>query len=193
VNGDTLLRDVDLWREAGYAAAVQKVVTARASDGRIVVNFPRVSSYQAVICAVAVASLDPAARPPVQQEFTRAPAVTSLNSTPNDLASNGQLYPVTLAKRSGTGLTWTISLGLGGSHDFTLRYTNPGDVADAEFRINASDGTVMDLRILRFRPTAGGAATELRLEGISMNAGDYTVTVAPQVAALIQIESLRAD
>jgi len=52
---------------------------------------------------------------------------------------------------------------------------------------------VMDLRILRFRPTAGGTATELRLEGISMNAGDYTVTVAPQVAALIQIESLRAD
>jgi len=193
VNGETVLHDVDLWREAGYASAVKKVVTSRARAGRLVVSFPRVSSYQAVISAVAIASLDPAARSPVPQKATPVRVVAPLHSVPGDLAATGQLYPVALAKRSGVGFTWSISLGLGGSHDFTLRYANPGDVADAEFRINASDGTVMDLRILRFRPTAGGTATELRLEGISMNAGDYTVTVAPQVAALIQIESLRAD
>ena len=193
VNGQTVLHDVDLWREAGYAAAVKKVVTAQARDGRLVIGFPRVSSYQAVISAVAIATLDPAARPPVPQTATPVRVVATLDPASGDAALTGQVYPVAAAKRSGAALTWAVALGLGGSHDFTLRYTNPGVASDAEFRINAADGTAMDLRIVRFRPTADGAVAELRIEGVGMNAGDYTVTVSPPAGGPIQIESLHAN
>jgi hypothetical protein len=193
VNGETALRDIDLWREAGYCSAVKKIVTAQAYAGRLVISFPRVSSYQAVISAVAIASLDPTVRPPVPQKITRVRPVASLDSSPGGAVPTGQVYPVALAKRSGASLTWPIALGLGGSHDFICRYTNPGAAADAEFRVNAGDGTVMDLRILRFRPTIGDVSAEVRIEGIGMNAGDYTVTVAPPVTSGIQIESLRSD
>lgn len=197
VNGETVLRDVDLWREAGYATAVKKVVTARARDGRLVIGFPRVASYQAVIGAVAIASLDPTARPPVPQAATPAPApaVAILDPASGDVAPTGRLYPIELAKRSGPALTWNVAFGLGGSHDFTLHYTNLGETADAEFRVNAADGTVMDLRVVRFRstPSVGDATGELRVEGVGMNAGDYTVTVVPPTSSRVRIEALRTD
>lgn len=193
VNGETVLHDIDVWKEAGYAAAMKKVVTARAKDGRLVVSFPRVASYQAVISAIAVASLDPAARAPVTQSATPRRAVAPLDATADASAPSGQLYPVAAAKLTGTTLTWKVALGLGGSHDFTLRYTNPGESADAEFRINAADNTAMDLRIVRFRPTVTGASADLRVEGVGMNAGDYTVTVVLPASSSLQIASLRTE
>lgn len=54
VNGKTVLRDVDLFREAGFNRAVKKVVHARAVDGKLVLAFPRVAAGQAVISAIAV-------------------------------------------------------------------------------------------------------------------------------------------
>lgn len=54
VNGKTVLRDVDLFHEAGFNRAVKKVVHARAVDGKLVVGFPRVAAGQAVISAIAV-------------------------------------------------------------------------------------------------------------------------------------------
>ncbi len=195
VNGETLLRDVDLWREAGYATAVKKVVTARARDGRLVIGFPRVASYQAVISAVAIATLDPAARPPVPQTATPIRDTASLEAATDGAAPTGQVYPAEAAKRTGSALSWNIVFGLGGSHDFALRYVNSGESADAEFRVNAADGTVMDLRVVRFRTTSanGDATAELLVEGVGMNAGDYTVTVVPPAASSVRIESLHAN
>jgi hypothetical protein len=195
VNGETLLRDVDLWREAGYATAVKKIVTARARDGRLVIGFPRVASYQAVIGAVAIATLDPAARAPVPQTATPIRETAPLEIATDGAAPTGQVYAAEAAKRTGPALSWNIVFGLGGSHDFTLRYANPGESADAEFRVNAADGTVMDLRVVRFRPTSTGdaATAELRIPGVGMNAGDYTVTVIPPESSRVRIEALRAD
>lgn len=56
VNGETKLRDLDLWREAGRAHAVRKVVKASAHDGRIEISFPRVRAGQAVISAIAIST-----------------------------------------------------------------------------------------------------------------------------------------
>ncbi len=56
VNGETKIRDLDIWKESGGRAhALKKVVTARAKNGRLEISFPRVSSYQAVLSAIAIA------------------------------------------------------------------------------------------------------------------------------------------
>jgi beta-galactosidase len=99
-----------------------------------------------------------------------------------------QAYPVVAAKRDGARLSWAIQLGLGGGHDFTIRYANPGPaVAVAELKVSAADGTVMGSGRLDLKPAAAGAVS---LEGIGMNAGDYTVTVtilsgSPQIECLL--------
>ncbi|WP_175414735.1 malectin domain-containing carbohydrate-binding protein [Nibricoccus aquaticus] len=59
VNGETKLRDLDIWKESGGRAhALKKVITARPQNGRLEISFPRVSSYQAVLSAIAISSAD---------------------------------------------------------------------------------------------------------------------------------------
>ncbi len=55
VNGETVLKDVDLWKEAGVHHAVKKVVSAHVTGGKLVLSFPKVNSYQAVVSAIAIA------------------------------------------------------------------------------------------------------------------------------------------
>jgi hypothetical protein len=57
-NGETVLRDVDLWKEAGTHGAVKKVIPVHVTGGQLVVSFPRVAAGQAVISAIAVAGWD---------------------------------------------------------------------------------------------------------------------------------------
>lgn len=63
INGQTVIKDLDLWREAGHDAALKKTVTARVTGGELVVSFPRVASGQALISAIAVAGTDANATP----------------------------------------------------------------------------------------------------------------------------------
>ncbi|MBE2214970.1 MAG: DUF4982 domain-containing protein [Opitutaceae bacterium] len=55
VNGTTVLRDLDIWKETGgHARALRKTVSATAHDGAITLSFPRVEAGQAVISAIAL-------------------------------------------------------------------------------------------------------------------------------------------
>ncbi|WP_448698352.1 malectin domain-containing carbohydrate-binding protein [Mucilaginibacter sp. AW1-3] len=56
VNGKTMLNHVDLFREAGYASAIKKVLHVYVNNGHIDIDFPRVASGQAVISAIAIAT-----------------------------------------------------------------------------------------------------------------------------------------
>jgi len=83
VNGATRIRDLDIWKEAGYCHALKRILTARTKDGALVISFPRVASYQAVISAIAIAALP--ARPQLAdaaREATTAPA--SPHEPPSD-------------------------------------------------------------------------------------------------------------
>ncbi len=53
-NGQTVLADVDLWKEAGVHAAVKKTVPFHVTGGGLEISFPTVKSYQAVISAIAI-------------------------------------------------------------------------------------------------------------------------------------------
>ncbi|MGI4869883.1 MAG: malectin domain-containing carbohydrate-binding protein [Janthinobacterium lividum] len=63
VNGQAVLKDLDLWHEAGTGRALKKLVKAHVTGGQLVVSFPRVASGQAVIAAIALATTAADVRP----------------------------------------------------------------------------------------------------------------------------------
>ena len=58
VNGKTVLNNLDIWKEAGHARALKKVIDVRVTGGVLVLNFPHIAAGQAVISALAIATLD---------------------------------------------------------------------------------------------------------------------------------------
>lgn len=56
VNGKTVIKDLDIWKEAGHGRALKKVVRVHITGGRLVVSFPRIAAGQAVISALAIAT-----------------------------------------------------------------------------------------------------------------------------------------
>ncbi|MCD0489333.1 DUF4982 domain-containing protein [Pedobacter sp. MC2016-14] len=63
INGETKLRNVDIWKEAGHDAALKKTVRVKVKGGRLLVSFPTVRSGQALISAIAIASTDLTLKP----------------------------------------------------------------------------------------------------------------------------------
>lgn len=64
VNGQTRIRDLDIWKEAGRAYALKKSLQASALNGRLEISFPRTRANQAVISAIAILRKGPP--PPLQ-------------------------------------------------------------------------------------------------------------------------------
>ncbi|MDC7684148.1 malectin domain-containing carbohydrate-binding protein [Asticcacaulis sp. BYS171W] len=54
VNGRTVVKNLDLYAEAGFGKAMTKVVRAKAENGELRIHFPRVTAGQAVIAAIAI-------------------------------------------------------------------------------------------------------------------------------------------
>lgn len=63
VNDQVVLKDVDLWKEAGYNGAVKKTVRVNVKGGLLKISFPRVAAGQAVISAIAIATKEKQGKP----------------------------------------------------------------------------------------------------------------------------------
>ncbi|GAB3917709.1 malectin domain-containing carbohydrate-binding protein [Mucilaginibacter boryungensis] len=57
VNGQTKIKNLDIWKETGYNHALKKTVTAHVSEGQLNISFPNVASGEAMISAIAISSL----------------------------------------------------------------------------------------------------------------------------------------
>ncbi|QKJ28503.1 DUF4982 domain-containing protein [Mucilaginibacter mali] len=57
INGETKIKDLDIWKEAGYDRALKKTVYAHINGGELEVSFPNAAAGQAIISAIAVAQL----------------------------------------------------------------------------------------------------------------------------------------
>lgn len=58
INGKTIDRDIDIWKEVGHDSALKRVYTVQVEGGKLHINFPRVAAAQAIIQAIAIASLN---------------------------------------------------------------------------------------------------------------------------------------
>lgn len=56
INDEIVLKDLDIWAEAGHDTALKKTFTATSKDGKIGISFPNVAASQAVISAIAIAT-----------------------------------------------------------------------------------------------------------------------------------------
>jgi beta-galactosidase len=63
VNGETKVKNLDIWKEAGYASALKKTITAHVTGGKISINFPNVPAGEAIISAIAISTLNSKASP----------------------------------------------------------------------------------------------------------------------------------
>lgn len=58
VNGETVLKDLDIWKEAGHDRLLKKTVPVTVRRGKLDLSFPDVKSGQAVISAIAISTAD---------------------------------------------------------------------------------------------------------------------------------------
>ena len=63
INDRTVLKNVDIWADAGHDAVLKKTIKANVKGGVLHVSFPSVASGQAVISAIAIASLNKNIKP----------------------------------------------------------------------------------------------------------------------------------
>ncbi|TKC10109.1 DUF4982 domain-containing protein [Pedobacter polaris] len=59
INDKTVIKDLDIWKEVGTNKILKKTVKVFCKAGQMVVSFPQVKVGQAVISAIAVATLNP--------------------------------------------------------------------------------------------------------------------------------------
>jgi beta-galactosidase len=76
INNKIVLRDVDIWTEVGTNAALKKTVKAKIIGGKLEITFPNVAAGQAVISALAIASLNKHIQPAPSVQ----PITTSVNT-----------------------------------------------------------------------------------------------------------------
>ncbi len=202
VNGTAVLRDIDLWAEAGFAHAVKKVVNARVKGGWVEISFPRVASYQAVISGIAIATSDRNAHAPaddttpsMQTTATTLAAHRNGVSANSGAGSSGNLNALTrnlaTAKTVGTALTWPIQLGLGGAHQFQLRYANASrTLVHVALTVSSPDGTIVGKDTISLAPTTGAEPALSAPTLLSMNAGEYTIAVSAPLDPAVKIEGV---
>jgi hypothetical protein len=212
VNGATVLRGLDIWKECGYSHALKKTVHATVTDGWLDVSFPHVASEEAVISAIAiskahgaVSSTKPSPLPARLLPIVRPQLLGAVNH--ENLAPTIAVYPVRSARlgnalrdgqdvvleQPGQSITWTVQVGLGGQHDLDVSYDNNGatPVAVEMSVLSVDTGLVSDTKQWQLAPTSAQAwETSGPAGGLTFNAGKYTVTLKVLGPSLLRVRSL---
>jgi len=63
LNGKTIIRNLDILKEAGYNEALKKSITAHVTGGMLSISFPNAAAGEAIISAIAISTLNKAAKP----------------------------------------------------------------------------------------------------------------------------------
>lgn len=58
VNGKTVIKNLDIWKEAGTDNALKKTVNVHIVDGQLEISFPRVAAGEAIMSAIAISTKD---------------------------------------------------------------------------------------------------------------------------------------
>jgi beta-galactosidase len=205
VNGHTVLKDLDIWKEAGHDTALKKTVNVKVTDGRLSISFPRVASGQAIISAIAIATRDANAIPASTPSLVDGLIVSDKASVQTWLTTGDKQYtdeqsifnelPPELY-----GATWIRTNNANGpSQSIRFRVTDTADVyvaLDARitgrpawmndyedtktFCASAYQGTRFNFRIWRKRFPEGSVVSVEENGKISTgNAQMYSVMVLP--------------
>ncbi|MFH6996206.1 malectin domain-containing carbohydrate-binding protein [Flavobacterium sp. FlaQc-48] len=63
INDNVVLKDFDIWSEAGHDKALKKTFVVKSKNGKITISFPNVKAGQAIISAIAIATKNKNVKP----------------------------------------------------------------------------------------------------------------------------------
>lgn len=222
VNDSTVIDDLDIWAETGHDKLLKKVVNVNVTDGQLDITFPEVKAGQAVISAIAVASLDPDAKPLIQPHSSswnwadadrhvieKMPA----EMLPKDEnARAASLYEAEDAKCvgkfekkewkkqtgvffSGKGsIEWTFSTGLAQVYALRFKYmnTNKEPVA-VNLKLIAPNGAVLKDDTINLSDTPEKWRMLSTTTGSYINAGTYRLLISAPDLNGIAFDSLEVQ
>ena len=194
INGETLVDDLDPWAEAGYCGALKRVVNAKAKDGRLHISFPEVKAGQAIISAIAIASVKSVAvaqRQAAQVASWRTFDTDTIAKLPKEeLPQDAEARPATVyqpnAKQNNT---FVIKPGLGQEYALRFRYKNTsGAPVKARLTITDSKRTVLVDRDITFPTTPNKFKMLSTTTGTQINAGTYTLRIDTKEVEFKELE-----
>ena len=183
INDVLCVNDLDLWSQTGTAGACKKVINVTATGGSIKIDFPEVKAGQAVISAVAIATLDKKIKPAPganakgwswddidrvvktpKEDLPEGP-VTRPKITYNaqDAACGGNFTKSMVVKRdavcfeegTNNSIEWDISVGLAQVYALRFKYMNTSDKPiSVSVKIIDNSGGVVNDNTISF-PKAG--------------------------------------
>lgn len=62
-NGKTMIRNLDIWKEAGTNKALKKSITVHVTGGMLTISFPNAAAGEAIISAIAISTLNKTVKP----------------------------------------------------------------------------------------------------------------------------------
>lgn len=92
INDSVYIHDLDIWAEVGHDALYKQVIDAEIIGGELKISFPRVKAGQAVISAIAIASLqegNATAKSPVSQKGKMKPVAAGKENRPKVILPKG--------------------------------------------------------------------------------------------------------
>jgi predicted GH43/DUF377 family glycosyl hydrolase len=201
INGRTVVDDLDPWAEAGYCGSLKRVVTAKAKNGRLHISFPEVKAGQAIICGIAVATVQSVAVPQQQTTVSWLSLDTdTIAKLPKELlpkdteARPASVYQPTKSMVNGqrsmdTSTTFIITPGLGQEYALRFRYKNTsGEPITARMTITDSKSTVLVDCDVTFPPTPNKFKMLSTTTGTQINAGTYTVRIETKDVEFKELE-----
>jgi hypothetical protein len=185
INGETVLKDLDIWKEAGHDRLLKKTVRGMARGGLLEISFPRVKAGQAVVSAIAIASqragIAAAAPSPVFVPDATVPEETE--------ARPAVAYAPTQV--SDGAVEWEILPGLAGVYALRFRYQNPGNAPiDAKIRILSADDRVMREDVIQFPPTPNKWRILNTTTAAYINAGRYRLVLEHENIKELKFDNL---
>ena len=190
VNGETVIDDLDPWAEAGYLGAMKRVVTAHSQDGHLRISFPEVKAGQAIIAAIAIASVQMATVPQQQTEpfsWLAFDADTIAKLPAAELPKDIEAHPATVYEpqktRKGQPVIFIIKPGLGQEYALRFRYKNTtGASVKARMTITDSKRIVLVDKEISFPTTPNKFKMLSTTTGTQINAGTYILRIeAPEL------------
>ena len=197
INGETVIRDLDLWAQARYATPYKRVVRASSKEGRLSISFPKVKAGQAIISAIRIGKESNAAEP----ELMTLPLLG--NTEPERSSDHGftwaafdddvvaampdSLLPAresSALEVEGTrvkeGMTWTVKVGVAKVYALRWRYYNPGCERRLHVTITDANGVSYkedDITFVKTPEKKSKRRMTSITTGSQVNAGTYTVTL----------------
>ncbi len=187
INDSTIIHDLDIWAQAGYATPFKRTARIHNEGEYIKISFPQVKSGQAVISAIAIYG-DETAKVGLQniQANNRTTMWADFNSdilttTPDSLLpkSNKNIIEA-IAVKGKNSITWDFSIGIAKVYSLRFKYWNPKKPRRLHVVLTDANGVVYkdaDISFLQTQEKKTKRKMTSITTGTFVNAGKYRIAL----------------